>query len=69
MPAHPDDTEGLGETWIRDGELYTPDMEKLIAETGALSVFVWEGEVYAFLPKRGKVALHELLKTKLEPVR
>ena len=69
MTAHPDAEPGEGELWVRDGELYVRDCEALLAHTGAVALFPWEGDVFAYVPGQGRVNLHDLLKSKLAAVK
>lgn len=69
MTAHPDAEPGEGELWVRDGELYVRDVAELLEHTGAVALFPWEGEVFAYVPGRGKVRLEELLKPTLQAVK
>lgn len=69
MPALPDAEIGEGEVWIRDGEMYIPGLPALIVATGALAIFPYDGEVWAYVPNRGKVKLEELLKPALQAVK
>lgn len=71
MSANPESEPVEGEVWVREGEMYALDREKLFALTGAVAIFPYDGEVYAFIQGRGRVPLSEILKSKpkLEAVR
>lgn len=69
MSAHPEAESVEGEVWVREGEMYALDRERLFSLTGAVAIFPYDGEVWAYIQGRGKVALSELLKPGLQAVK
>jgi hypothetical protein len=69
MTAHPDAEPGDGELWVREGEMYALDRDKLFALTGAVAIFPYEGEVWAFVPGLGKITLSYLMTPRLQVVK
>jgi len=69
MTAHPDADPLEGEVWIRFGEMYIRDAELLFSQLGIVALYPDDDDVYAFVPGRGKVSLHDLLKPTLAVVK